>query len=56
MLVHGDVDPTVPVGQSRAYAEATGAELHVLPGVGHFEHLDPESRALTPVFAALATL
>ena len=56
VLVHGDLDPTVPVGQSQAYAVAAGAELHVLPGVGHFEHLDPGSRALTPVFAALATL
>ena len=56
VLVHGDLDPTVPVSQSQAYAESAGAELHVLPGVGHFEHLDPGSRALTPVFAALATL
>lgn len=56
VLVHGDADPTVPVGQSQAYAEVAEAELHVLPGVGHFEHLDPASRAWTPVFAALATL
>ena len=56
VLVHGDADPTVPVGQSQAYAEVADAELHVLPGIGHFEHLDPASHALTPVFAALDTL
>ena len=56
VLVHGDTDMTVPVGQSQAYAELAGAELHILPAIGHFEHLDPASHALAPVFAALDTL
>ena len=56
VLVHGDADNTVPLRQSQGYAEASGAELHVLPGLGHFEHLDPASPALTPVVAALARL
>ncbi len=55
LLVHGDADEVVPVGQSRAYAVAAGpaADLQVLPGIGHFEHLDPGSAALDPVWDAL---
>lgn len=58
VLVHGAADDVVPVSQSRAYAAAAGpgAELHVLAGVGHFEHLDPASAALGPVHRALARL
>lgn len=56
VLVHGEADEVVPVSQSQAYAGASGGDLHVLPGVGHFEHLDPRSPALAPVFAALAAL
>ena len=56
LLVHGDSDVVVPVSQSRAYAAAAGpvADLQVLAGVGHFEHLDPGSGALDPVWAALS--
>jgi dipeptidyl aminopeptidase/acylaminoacyl peptidase len=44
--VHGDVDDEVPVDQSQRYvAAATSAgdpaELVVLPGVGHYELIDP---------------
>jgi len=58
VLVHGDADVVVPLSQSEAYAAAAGAaaELTVLPGVGHFEHLDPGSAALEPVYLALETL
>lgn len=40
LLLHGDADPVVPVGQSRAFAaaaRATGApvEVHEYPGEGH---------------------
>jgi acetyl esterase/lipase len=50
LLVHGEADDTVPVAMSRAYhaaAVAAGddASLVTLPGVGHFEHLDPASDA-----------
>ena len=50
LLVHGEADDTVPVDLSRAYyaaAVAAGdrADLVTLPGVGHYEHLDPSSAA-----------
>jgi pimeloyl-ACP methyl ester carboxylesterase len=47
LLVHGEDDDIVPAAISRAYVEASGgeAELVLLPGVGHFEHLDPASAA-----------
>ena len=60
-LVHGDADDTVPVRQSTAYAEAARAlgmqvELRVLEGVGHFEHLDPDSSAVAAMRSALDDL
>src|SRR5262245_1255369 len=50
LLVHGDLDDRVPVGYSRAYALAATAagdhaELLELPGVDHFEVIDPASGA-----------
>ncbi len=50
LLVHGEEDAIVPVSMSRTYHEAAvaagdPAELVVLPGVGHMEHLDPSSPA-----------
>jgi len=50
LLVHGDDDDTVPVALSRAYHAAAVAagdrvDLVTLPGVGHYEHLDPSSAA-----------
>ncbi|HXV56632.1 MAG TPA: alpha/beta fold hydrolase [Gaiellaceae bacterium] len=46
LLVHGEADDRVPVEQSRRYARAAAAagdrcELLELPGVGHFELIDP---------------
>ncbi len=60
-LVHGDADDKVPLRQSTAYVEAAGAlgmqvELHVLEGVGHFEHLDPASAAAAAMRTALDDL
>ncbi len=50
ICVHGDADDTVPISQSRRYVEAAvaagdPAELVTLPGVGHFELIDPAHRA-----------
>lgn len=58
VLVHGGADDVVPLSQSQRYAKAAGAaaELVVLDGIGHFEHLDPSSTALSPVYEALAQL
>jgi dipeptidyl aminopeptidase/acylaminoacyl peptidase len=55
LLVHGDADDRVPVDQSRRYARAAASagdacELLELPGVGHFEVLDPRR----PVWAEVA--
>jgi acetyl esterase/lipase len=49
LLVHGDRDDTVPVEMSRAFAAATGCELAELAGDGHYEHLEPASRAWATV-------
>jgi pimeloyl-ACP methyl ester carboxylesterase len=50
LLVHGARDDIVPVSMSRAYAEAAreagdDVSLEVLDEDGHFEHLDPTTRA-----------
>ena len=50
LLVHGEDDDTVPVELSRGYDVAAVAagdrvDLVTLPGVGHYEHLDPSSAA-----------
>jgi acetyl esterase/lipase len=50
-LVHGTVDEQVPVGMSRAFPAGTLVEI---PGAGHFDLIDPESRAWPRVVAALA--
>ena len=56
LLVHGDRDEVVPVGMSRDFAAAAGCDLEVLPGDGHFEHLEPGSRAWATVVAWLARI
>jgi acetyl esterase/lipase len=60
-LVHGDADDRVPLRQSTAYVEAARAfgmqvELRVLEGVGHFEHLDPDTSAVAAMRSALTDL
>jgi acetyl esterase/lipase len=50
LLVHGEEDSVVPVSIARDYAAAARAagdavDLVTLPGVSHFEHLEPGSRA-----------
>lgn len=61
VLVHGADDAPVPIGGAIAYAEAARAagdesELRVLPGVGHFEFLDPHSSAWSAAAQAVADL
>ncbi|HEY6798100.1 MAG TPA: alpha/beta hydrolase [Kineosporiaceae bacterium] len=48
LLVTGEYDAVVPVAQSRSYAAAARAAgdpvtVEVIPGEGHFAHLDPTS-------------
>jgi acetyl esterase/lipase len=61
LLVHGDADPRVPVGQSRAYAAAAAAagdpvELVELRGVDHMAVIDPASPAWAEVTRRLRRL
>src|SRR5581483_4350846 len=58
LLVHGTADDVVPAAISGAYRDAAVAvgddvELVLLPGVGHYEHLDPASAAWQAVLAWL---
>jgi acetyl esterase/lipase len=58
LLVHGAADDTVPASMSSAYAERARAagdavDLAILPGVGHYEHLEPGSSAWAAVRAWL---
>jgi acetyl esterase/lipase len=58
LLVHGEADEVVPVELSRRHARRAAeagdpCELVELPGVGHDEHLDPDSAAWPPVTAWL---
>jgi pimeloyl-ACP methyl ester carboxylesterase len=49
LLVHGDRDDTVPVAMSRDFAAAAGCELAELAGDGHYEHIEPGTRAWATV-------
>jgi dipeptidyl aminopeptidase/acylaminoacyl peptidase len=49
LLVHGDRDDVVPVEMSRAFAAVAGCELAQLAGDGHFEHIEPGTRAWATV-------
>jgi acetyl esterase/lipase len=50
-LVHGTADEQVPAGMSRAFHAGRLVEIR---GAGHFDLIDPESRAWPQVMAALA--
>ena len=59
LLVHGEEDDAVPAAMSRDYGRSARAagdavDTVILPGVGHFEHLDPRSTAWQSVRAWLA--
>jgi pimeloyl-ACP methyl ester carboxylesterase len=50
-LVHGTADDRVPVDMSRAYHPAHLVEI---AGAGHFDLIDPQSRAWPQILTALA--
>jgi acetyl esterase/lipase len=54
-ILHGDRDSLVPLSVSQSYCSAVphGATLVVLPGIGHFELIDPRSGAFAQVLAAI---
>jgi acetyl esterase/lipase len=49
LLVHGGRDDVVPVDMSRRFAAEAGCELVELEADGHFEHIEPGSRAWATV-------
>jgi acetyl esterase/lipase len=49
LLVHGGRDDLVPVDMSRRFAAAARCELVELEADGHFEHIEPGSRAWATV-------
>ncbi len=56
VLAHGMEDDVVPVELSRRYADAAGCELIELPGVGHFELIDPRTGAWEAAAARIERL
>lgn len=52
--VHAPDDDLVPLSQSETFVAAAGSAELVVVGTGHFEHLDPASRACAAMRAALA--
>jgi acetyl esterase/lipase len=61
LLIHGDRDVNVPIGQSRSYLAAArrageACELVELPGADHFEVVDPAGRAWPILRERLAEL
>jgi acetyl esterase/lipase len=44
-LLHGDADTHVPLELSQRYQVKSGAELVVLPGIDHFEPVEPGAAA-----------
>lgn len=55
-LFHGDVDSIVPVSQSREFATREQVEVVWLEGAGHFDVIDPQSRAWLTILNKLKQL
>ncbi|MGH8825727.1 MAG: alpha/beta hydrolase family protein [Jiangellaceae bacterium] len=53
VVLHGAEDAQVPVGGSIRYAAHAGADLRVLPGVEHFDLIDPTSTSWPAVLGAV---
>lgn len=56
VLIHGDHDQAVPVGMSRCYQLASGAQLLELPSADHFDLIDHRSAAWASVVGVLRRL
>jgi dipeptidyl aminopeptidase/acylaminoacyl peptidase len=61
LVVHGDADERVPIEQSRTYAHAARAagdscEFLELPGVDHFDLIDPRTETWTTIAGRLDSL
>lgn len=55
-LFHGEADTIVPQQQSRTYAEYEQVQLRWLAGAGHFDLIDPQSRAWLTILDELQQL
>jgi len=55
VLIHGELDDTVPVSQSLGAAES-GALVIQIPGADHFDVIDPSHDAWVPVINSLRAL
>jgi dipeptidyl aminopeptidase/acylaminoacyl peptidase len=60
-LVHGELDPIVPLSQSRSFLEHDSAaggrvDLEVVPGLGHFDLIAPQTEAWRAVIRAVRSL
>lgn len=55
-LLHGDRDSLVPLALSESYCADGRGRLVVLPGIGHFEPIDPQSPAWAAVLHELSAL
>lgn len=57
LVLHGEVDPILPVEHSRRFAAAiAGAELVVYPGIGHLPQREIPARSAADVAAFVAKL
>jgi pimeloyl-ACP methyl ester carboxylesterase len=57
LLLHGEIDPILPLEHSRRFAAAIpGAELIVCPGVGHLPQREIPQRSAADVAAFVACL
>ncbi|WP_406299574.1 alpha/beta hydrolase [Embleya sp. NBC_00888] len=56
ILLHGDADEQVPIALGHTFAAASGLPLRELPGIGHFEPVDPLSAIWPEVTRAVGEL
>ena len=58
LVIHGDLDDSVPYEMSRRYVAAAGpeAELVTLSNAGHFEPIDPQAPQFAHTLAAIQAL
>jgi len=52
-VIHGELDPWVPIDYSRSYVAEHGGSLVTLPEIEHFGLIDPESPAWSWVYDAM---